>query len=373
MPNLRLALAAVATFLVAMPSTAQISIVRGQARLDSLEAMYRADFAIPDAPALDLVDENPSDLLRPSSVREFALAASQFSTPGGSFRLPEAFALEIAPFLLASGRRLSIGEYRAHPALYRFRISGATGRDSLQRSALALGLRATLLDEGDLRTRNDYIEGVTDLTTRINNLVVDERLARAAQGEAPNPQVPLTLSDLTGDRQMRLDALLASVDSLRRAMEDRTWNARALDVALATRARAADSLGHDLHMTDYVAWVTYGDGFGQWGQLLLGARVTLERDYADRHFRTSGSLTTRLYVGSNRYKAFTEGQISTREGEDQVGFFLNAGGEARLFRAVWTTFSAGLEWTEAEDRAPGLAGRFAVKLALPDLAESGLW
>lgn len=363
----RITLACIFALICASPSAAQISIMQGRAQLDTLEAMFRADFAIPDVPAHELVDGNPGDLLRPATVRDFALAASDFRTPEGDFRVPAAFSIEVAPFLLANARRLSIREYRARRALYRLRISGATGRDPQQRSSIAFGLRATLVDDGDLRTSDDYINGVTGITTRINDLVVEERLARG-RPDPLDPDPIDSIDDLTGERRSRFETLLTAVDSLRRALEDRTWNARVVDVALGTRARAADSLGNDPRMTDYVAWATWGEGFGTWGQLLIGAKGALERAYTADDFTTSASLNARLFIGSNRYKAFAEGQVTNRKGDEEASWFLNAGGEARLFSAVWATFSAGLAWDELNDKDPRLAGRFALKLALPDVA-----
>jgi hypothetical protein len=339
---------------------AQVSVVGGRAALDTLEAQFRADFAVREPPALDLVDGDPSHILRPATVREVAVAAAEFGAADGSLQVPEAFAVEVAPFLLARGRRLSLAEYRARPALYRLRVSGATGRDSLGRAALALGVRATLVDGADLRTRADYLGGVTALAGRINGLVVEERLAR---GQRPDPGRPLTLDSLTGPRRAQLVAALAAVDSLRRAVEGQAWNARVVEVAAGARAGAADAAGNDLRLTDYAAWATYGDGIGTWGQVLVGARGALGRDDPDDALAASASLSARLYVGSNRTKAFAEAQATAGDG---AAGFVQAGAEARLFDAVWTTVSTGLEW---DDASPRLVGRFALKVALPDLAD----
>ena len=45
----------------------------------NLAQSYSLDFAVPDAPAFQLVHVNPSQILRPSSVRTFAFSASNLT------------------------------------------------------------------------------------------------------------------------------------------------------------------------------------------------------------------------------------------------------------------------------------------------------
>src|SRR5688572_9352368 len=80
---------------------AQIQVVNGSAGMDTLASKYRVDFAIPDAPAFVLVKVEDSKILRPVSVRDFALGFSNFQDDDGDFDVPDAFGVEVAPFLLA--------------------------------------------------------------------------------------------------------------------------------------------------------------------------------------------------------------------------------------------------------------------------------
>ena len=349
-----------ATLSIACPAAGQIKIVDNAAQLDTLASSYRVDFAIPDAPAFDLIEVEDADILRPATVREFAVHFADFARDGG-FGIPSAFAVEAAPFLLAHGRSLSLTRYQARPWLYRLRLSGATGRDSLERSTAALGLRVTLLDRADPRSDNRFLTQLTTLTTGINREYVKARIRLGPTASE------ITLNE-EEDRAVR--ALVAQVDSLAADWADRTWNAPVMELALGSRALAGDSTGADLRAADFAGWLTYGHPVGTWGQLLLGLRGAAERDHDEDDYRAATSLGARLYLGRNRLKGFVEAQ--GEGGTDSTpGWFVNAGGEARGWQGIWASFSAGLDWPREDGSSnPRLTSRFTVKLAVPELTGS---
>lgn len=321
---------------------------------------YRLDFAIPDAPATDLIKADASTIERPSSTRELALALSDFTGPSGGFRVPRGFGVEVAPFLLMHGRTLTVRQYNENAALYRFRVSAATNRDSAQRAQVALGLRLTLRDDAELRANAGYQRVLADLTSMINAVYV---AARLRTGPPPTPIV------LNGEEQAQIRSVQDSLLAFKKHWEDASWNATAWDVAAAAGAGAADSLGTDLTFDRASAWSTYGLRVQTWGQLLLGLRAAAARPSPAADFRGSGSISGRFYMGENRYKGFAEAS-ATAGSALQPSWLLNAGGEARFADSLWSTFSAGLEWGGgAAGTRPRLRSRFTLKLALPQLGE----
>ena len=66
----------------------------------NLAQSYSLDFAVPDAPAFQLVHVHPSQILRPSSVRTFAFSASNLTHLTRGVSIPQTSALELSPGLV---------------------------------------------------------------------------------------------------------------------------------------------------------------------------------------------------------------------------------------------------------------------------------
>ncbi|MGH7498110.1 MAG: hypothetical protein ACREL3_04590 [Gemmatimonadales bacterium] len=313
---------------------------------DALATAYRTDFAVPDAPAFLLLDVDPSVVLRPTTVKEFSGAVSDFAS-SGNISLPRAFAVEFAPALLIGGKTLSLQKYRSNPALYRLRLSAATRRpeNSASPTEIAVGLRVDLIDEADLRMNPEYLSLATDIAEKINDIYAD------ARERAGKPPAPLELTSAEEDSIVHFQAPLTGL------WENKKWNARVLELAAGLRAEAADSLGRNLRSTQAAAWGTFGTGFGMWGQLLLGGKISTVRDATTDEFSTEGGLAGRFYAGTNQYKFFAELGGTWRSGPDE--WLLNGGGEVKLIRGGWVSFSAGLASTSNQT---DLRTNLAVKL-----------
>ena len=70
------------------------------------------NYAVPDAPAFNILNENPDNILKPSSVKDMGIAFADFLGEDERITLPKAFALEFSPALLINGKNLSLEEYR---------------------------------------------------------------------------------------------------------------------------------------------------------------------------------------------------------------------------------------------------------------------
>lgn len=361
MPGTREMVAALlAALALAGPLPGQLRLGPTRVSRDTLATAYRLDFVIPDAPAFDLVKVDPNTVLRPATVRELAMGLSDFGIAEGGLQIPRSFAVEVAPFLLAREKTLGLGQYQRAAALYRTRISAATGRDSANRAQMAFGVRISLLDRADMRTNPATQRRLTSLTERVNAVYTAERFRMGA----PSDTAPLELTE--GGRA----SIDREVAAFRRQLADSSWNADALDVAVAAGLVAEDSTGNNLTFDKAAAWVTYAKGLRTWGQLLLGARGTARRYTLAGGFHPGGGISSRLYVGVDRYKAFAE-VGGTADRGTRPSWLLNSGGEVRFADSFWSTFSLGADWGVGETgRRPRLRSRFSLKLGLPKVGES---
>jgi hypothetical protein len=323
-----LAMAAAAPLALAAHS---VTLVQDQQSPDSLAAKYRVEFAVPDAPAFTLLGTDQSQIVRPVSVREFAVAVSDFVGGGAGFTIPRAFAVEVSPGLLIGGKRLSLAAYQRNATLYRLRVSIATHSPASGGgpTEIAFGIRVNLVDESDLRTNVAYVDSATAIADSINQIY---EAARERVGPPPTPIV------LTEDELARVGRIEAG---LKDAWARKKWNARMLEIAGGIRASAADSTGQDLHSQEGAGWATFATGFGRWGQLLVGCKFATSRDSLSSLFHTAGSLSMRFYVGTNRIKIFLETGGLWQQGNDS--WLLNSGGESLLFGKTWVSFAAGLD------------------------------
>ena len=342
--------------LAALPLRGQVVPTSAGLTASPLAASYRVNFAIPDAPAFELLQVDPSTILRPQTVRELAVGFGSFRDQDGDFTVPRALAIEISPGMLMRSGDLRLTDYLAKKFLYALRLSAAALRDSAGPGPgkLALGLRMTLADEADFRTDAAYATGehVTDLTARI--LAVYEQ-ARMRAG--PRGQLVLLPQE---------EELIARVnEQIRERWAARYWNADVADVAFAARAGTADSAGHDPKIDALAVWGTYAKGLGGWGQALLGLKLGTERDSLDGELRQSTSIASRLYFGSNRYKGFLEVQQTSLESRDPAWLF-NSGFELAVSDWIWANFTAGIE-DRGGDAPSRAVTSLKLKTGLPDL------
>ena len=146
------------------------------AQLPNLAKEISPNFVVPDAPAFKMLDGNPDNILRPSSVKDIGVSFSSFLGEENQITLPRTFAIEFSPGLLLNGQNLSITDYNNNAWWYRLRISLATHRDNQSSASnLAFGIRVATEDESDLRSNSTYINEATYLAQNIQDLIDQER------------------------------------------------------------------------------------------------------------------------------------------------------------------------------------------------------
>lgn len=313
--------AAMAVALASLPLQAQ-----GATELTSL--LKVSDFAVPDAPAMQLVEVAPSAILRPQSFGSLAAAVSGFRGDEGQLVVPRNLGIEFSPALLASRNDAA---YRGTNAfLAQSRISVATRYDSTGHTALAFGWRFSAVDDAD----DAYDDALQSYAETIN-LMLDSIRSTVGPGQ------PLRLS------ATQEQAVAAWQDSIARRIAERNWNADAVHLAIAARTISDDSLGANAKMDEVAAWGTFAKRLGETGQLLLGGRAASARD-STGDFSTTISLAGRAYYGSNGGKAFAEGSVAMREMAN-AQTALRLGVEFRLEGIGWIDAMWGVE--RGADRA----------------------
>jgi hypothetical protein len=332
-------------------------------QIDSiLASKFIVDFAVPDEPAFKLLEVEESNILRPASVRDFAVQLSDFLTSNGELSIPSTFGLELSPGLLINGKNLSLADYQQNAVFYRLRISAATSKitDSTSARKFAFGIRTSIIDKSDLRTNTEFLNKQTLITRQIVKIRTAIRKAQGLEGE-------IILDDTS---RAKIDSLKNELDNLinkeKESYADNNWNRRFLDIALGSYGVSEDSSGNGFVIQSVSGWVTYAEGFKtNWLQLLLGTRLSNSLDSLQEKRSWEGSFSGRLYLGNNTYKFFLEGQASGKE-KNLPEWLLNFGGEANILNSVWFEFTSGFNF-EGKDKQAELVTDFNLKLSLTDL------
>jgi hypothetical protein len=352
-------------------------------------------FAVPASPAFKLVEVDASSVLRPTSFHQFASTLSDLGTSGGSFAVPKELGFELAPFFLSRGSRLSLTDYRKHAGLYRFRVSGAYRRGTgvEKPTLLSLGLRFAPRDASDPRMAPALVSEMTRLTADINAVCAerartapsdktkegeitcadpraneaDLQRSIAAATDAEKPALEKQLADFRrakAERQVTIDAANARIKQLKAAWTDSAWNKSGFELALAGAAQSADTLGRHPQFRTASAWASAAAQLGAWGQFVAGANVASGRDSIVGTIRQTYTLGIGLFVGSDHYKGFVEGQASGKSAAKSAGALFNAGGEVSLAPGLWAVASEG--WTLDPDTRKGrLVSHFSLRTKFP--------
>lgn len=326
----------------------------------------RADFVVPEGPAFKLVAIDPSAIVRPSSVRELSFSVSDFTKEDGSFSLPTQLGFEAAPFLLAQGRDLTRSQYERRAWLYRTRVSIATklSETTLNPTALGVGIRASLIDDADVRLDDVLAERV------IANLREQHEIyVRAATSVNPLDHPPANPYEITlsASDQAKVDSLDKALGRIVANRQEEVWNKNILELAVAGSALSSESDGGPVRIHSAAAWLTWGLRVGSHGQFLLGARGGTARDSITDDQRGSASASSRLYFGTHAYKAFVEAQVGVEKDQLYTPWYLNSGGEVRVTNSFWSEFTAGVEQTTQRKSGKFIA-RFKLHTALPRIA-----
>jgi len=123
---------------------------------------------VPENPALDILDANSLNAVKPGGVKDLATDLRGLYVGG---KLVPQIAVEVSPYALAFGRRTSYDDYRRHayvPILHRLSVSIATTSitDGTEQATLgAVGARVRLFDRSDWRLDDGAVKCALDAVT----------------------------------------------------------------------------------------------------------------------------------------------------------------------------------------------------------------
>ncbi len=319
----------------------------------------RGQFAVPDAPAFSLIDGAPDEILRPTSVTELTVLASRLVTSDGRFALPRSLGVEASPGLLIGGKRLTIEQYQKSRFLYRLRVSLAVHRagDLRDATGVAVGARLALLDGADLRTNEQYLQKVSEITARMVRSIASEEEKPAEGDESGVIVSPEALSP-------QYEALEESLRTLQDEKSEECWNKPGMEMAVAVLGSSPDSTGKNLRANTVAIWITYSHPLSSFGQVLVGATGRAERGIDDV-FRGEGSSALRAYIGTNRYKASLDAKVLLKDGA-RPRWSLDFSSEAYAAHGLWLVLSAGAEYDTAANESE-LATRASFRYGLTSL------
>jgi len=259
-----------------------------------------ANYAVPNPAALQILQSDPEQLLRPSTVRSLALSIGEdFNASSTGNNSVAAFGGEFAPLLCGE----TLSDYlsgRWHRVLVRMRISGAFSVDQNNQTHGAIGIRMMFHDDADLRADSSFAR----------------RLASSDQSPT-------------------------AIDSIRTSMKQQLWNRTVAEGA------AAIAVGHELNNSGPLAAERYALWFsgavptcGNTGQLAFGISGLLERDALFSMTTKIGALSARYYHGSYSSKLFAEGRW-TATSASSPNIFSGIGGEINITNGFWIDGVAG--------------------------------
>ncbi|MFH0988681.1 MAG: hypothetical protein V1799_01555 [bacterium] len=325
----------------------------GSEWLKKSTAEARMNLAVPDAPAYKILDDNPSNILRPGTMQEVALLAAGFAQSGGV--LPKTFAVEVAPAMILYGSSLTLSQYRESPFLYRLRFSAASRRldDNLGGTEASIGFRMTLFDDADPRCDQKYLEQLSGIALKI---VKDVR--------ATNTGFSGSSGRIQKDSSEQMKKYEDLVDRLRTERKDSLWNASVIEWGTAAKYHSPDSLIRGVRVGKYAGWLSASWPIGSYGQFLFGLSSTLERNASGRMDSSSFGMTARFYAGSNRLKMFGEVQIRSMSNSSSYQL-VSLGGEMNVISSSWVEFSLGFEKRGIEQST--LSTSFSVHWSLPEM------
>lgn len=360
--------------------TAQGACAQDLLPSDSLKKLMKLDFQVPDNPAFKALGVDPSDVLRPGEIKEFAMTVAPFFGLEGA-TLPKNFALEFSPGRIAS-KNWSLHQYQ-NSCWKRFwantAFSAATRFDEGQTVerpfSVGLGLRTSLLARKGDPVRDTAIINEFKRSTQHYNRAVVVYVSEVMHSNDPVPVRQQKIQSPKTDEEEELRAAylkwlespagqMRLGDTARYSFESRVeqyqlnyWNAGRFDVGLAWSGQAIDTTLAGLGTSNAHVWLTRSFRLGRGGQLLLGGTYVYAVDPDSAMLQNQFTANLRGYYGREGIRGFAEAQykraqVKDVENGEQGALLVNLGVEARLSGRLWILASTGLEnYLDAEPDA----------------------
>jgi len=302
---------------------------------------------VPVNPALDILDANALNAVKPGSLKDLGTDLRALYKGG---KIVPQIAVELSPYALAFGRRTTYDDYRRHayvPILHRLSISLATtndGEGETQATLGALGVRMRIYDRSDWRLDDEAVSCALGAVTL------------AKPPPAPGDAVVVPVEDETSKREAR--KVKECFEKARRRVG--TWNAEQLAVGAAlSSAFPGGKLEADIR--DLTAWISWGHKLGRGGLLVLTGKYLFAdtRRDADARLpaRHSGSFAAELERRGDRFGILGSLGVGHRWSDDVVAMEwsgawvaqIGGGVQLRVSDATWVELRASTQLVEGED------------------------
>jgi hypothetical protein len=325
---------------------------------------YKLDFVTPDQPAFNILGTTPSNLLRPSNAKEFSSITSEWFK-GTPYIIPESFGIEISPYLLTSSQSATLSDYQNNRTFASWRLSFGTGKDeNTTKRNVAIGMRITPIDNGDMRTDAAYLNNLTNIANNIaaeradlrDNYLRDHNMTMADYAkEAINKEVDNWVTQQMNTPTGHSVDYDSKIEQAREEYKRDNWNASKLDLALAVLLNSPDSLLKNVYYKKSSFWLTGSIKPGAQNrnsQILVGINIFHEQKLKEaldtmEFNKINFSIPARVYLGSNKYKGFAEFQYSFQTflypgtWSLQSNTLLSFGTEINIKDGIWLLINGG--------------------------------
>jgi hypothetical protein len=337
---------------------------------DTTLGRMKLNFVVPDLPAFKILGTEPTDLLRPSTPKAIAASLSSFNS-NNKFVIPKAFAIEVSPALLLNSNKgpTELKEYAKNAVVNSFRISVGSVADTLLSKSgrsIALGLRISLINEGDFGTdvESQQLLAAALHKFRLNSDTALKQFA-IEKGLKEEYNASLNKEDgleffeikyqkqfneyLANEDEVNQKEFSSSVKKFKDDYKEKHWNDEKLDLAFAVMTSSPDSLAKNLKFNQAQFWLTWAHKTGKTNksQLLAGINAQVVKNLLDTVPITKDksyfnlSVPVRLLFGTNRVKGFAEGQYKYDGVLKESNAFLSIGAELNIVDGVWVNFHGG--------------------------------
>lgn len=280
-----LRLGLLASALAAAPLYAQTAaLTEGKAEAAKNRAAL-TNLSVPEIPAFSFLGATPTNIARPNGARAFGAALLQGVDASG--KVKQGFALEILPFLHLG--KTSLQQYQSSfwaRVKSNLQLSVGTAKASGDSAStdIGLGLRVTLLDNGDALADTSFVQSV-------------DRLTNECAPSSPDAKNVEATTEACMANKVKQEA-----DKWNTAR----WNASAWVVAFALGAQLEQSKISDRRSLGWRAWSTYAQGLSGWGLLLFHASFDDNRVAGPDSSYKAVSGGIRLLVGGASLNGFAE-------------------------------------------------------------------
>jgi hypothetical protein len=334
----------------------------------------RLNFAIAEHPAFSILDNKSDNILRPSNTQEiFSFIYADFLS-GTTPIIPKNFSLEFSPAQIIGINKITFEDYKKHGnrILYDSKISiGAkSSDDGKELQNFAVGLRLAWIDNSSLAANKEFLDkackGLAN-DARKEKQFIDSLIAIGLKYKGKE----ITDEDVANNDDIKklvhnlyLDTRFFSIKSLREEYKNKNWNKLKFETAIGVKFSSPDSLVAHSYYSKFEIYNTLAVPFlknvGQW---LIGLNYSDNKmdsiqytiidstkiilDTINYHYSVF-SLGTRIYVGTNNFKAFIEGsgKFST---DKTLKFGINIGAEITITDGIWAMINYGNNWIKSTD------------------------